>query len=768
MSVPARVMACPLLGRLNSDVCQCGPLSDLGQAAVVRGAESQCVLLACCAGCCCCGLRPGSRPSAALHCTDVQSADQSSFRSTPVCCCCAASHVVDQSPSSPHPTNVVRSSATEKSQTGPGRVTQSRLNSYTGSGKDKRRVTPRTGPAAATVDRSTASVTGPSSSHAEERTAKPARQTDAATVAADRQKAPAPRSSGRVEQRHSTAESPVAADTCDTTSARTAAAARELRGIAIDLGHIALTELTLTAKLASDLAAPLHAALTEYTDSAAAIVMPSGEEFSGEELRQLLDDIAGIEHDVRAMSAALHAAETDTADTAAGVAKSSSFTVLPDGEPSRQNAVGGGRAAAAGSKIVTAGSGPTGRTTALALMLPAVELAVTSKDSPPSLGDDTTSSAMQTAHTAANTAAVRPTSDKQTSAAVLKSTKDANTYAAASSAQRVKVLPNSSAGKAGGGSKQSDYTKYALVPTGTSRLPFRQATTATAARSGLPTAQAKVSDTKRGETEDAASAASYSTAAEFQTSSSSADRPDVSDAGLETEKSDSGIARPHQFTGIQRIIQHLESLGSASASPGTPVGRPLDTTGMKRPKQRIPADSGGGLGLVDTDRKPQHTAVISSDADTQTGSSNASMKALVKICTRHTQTSPRSSAAQPSSPSTSAARLQDDKNATGKSRSLESQQQQSQPHQQLQQQLNGPAASAVMPTPALARSSGAVTSAAAQTAIFALPPPPSAAVASASPAGTGPETDTSDPESDGSGQTPNKTREKTDRKRKQS
>ena len=205
--------------------------------------------------------------------------------------------------------------------------------------------------------------------------------------------------------------------------------------------------------------------------------------------------------------------------------------------------------------------------------------------------------------------------------------------------------------------KLPDYTKYALVPPAASRLPFRLATKHAAAA-----AQTR----QRTDVEETAASA-------------------VDQAAAESQMSASDSTTSPQFTGIQHIIRHLESITAASTGTRTPIyhHRPFDGGGRQPDAGHMPSSALRNVG----------TSPLN----------------CVEISVKQTQTSPKTSV-----------RLSDDKNTTVKSRSLESQQ---------QQQSNAPATSTMVAL-ALPRSTTATHSTA-----IPLPAPPAAAAAS--PASTG-------------------------------
>ena len=480
--------------------------------------------------------------------------------------------------------------------------------------------------------------------------------------------------------------------TCNATIPTGSTIYTQLPSIASDLAHV-------TSTLCTRLAQPL-----ERPDKSSS-VMPSGDE-----LRQLVDAIAGIERDVRDMATALQTPNVDDADQP---------------RPQLAHAVGG-------PESVTGGPGTNKSTAAVALLLPPVELTISSDHAQ-----------TQTSHGASNTATQKTTKDTKTRSAA----------AAPANPTRVMMLPTSTDNRASAAAagKQSDYSKYMLLPPAAgSKLPFRLATT----DAGTGTNQMKDKNRTAGQAAGTAtvvdkSAANYMTTSRFH---ASAERQD--DIATASESSSAG-SKPH-FTGIQQIIRQLESINSAASAPIH-----FDTV-VARPKQQRPVDSG----IAQSVKKP-NTTLISSDVGSggvpavktlKNAATSPSPLDMVQISTKQTQTSPKSSV---QSPLQSSVRVHDDKNMTVKSRSLES-------HQQQQQQLNNPAASsAVMPL-ALPRSSAAVTTAIQSVAI---PLPPASSV---SPAGTLPDrdaetTDTgTEDESSSPDQPSDKNREKAERKRKHS
>ena len=314
-------------------------------------------------------------------------------------------------------------------------------------------------------------------------------------------------------------------------------------------------------------------------------------------------------------------------------------------------------------------------TAAVALLMPPV----IAKNSP----DKT--SATETTHVETSHTAADRTSNKPASISTQNTSKDMKSYAAAADLARVTDVPTSKDNDKVDGIRQLDYSKYALVPSATSRLPFRLATGHTTTPPSLP-AQSDDKNRKRSDPVGTVyesgreRSVNHDIAARFHTS---ADRLDTVSTG-----------RP-QFSGIQQIIRQLESSCANSA-----VVRPVDSSVGARPKHQRPPDSG----FVDPRQKPEPT-VSRDDSVTSPALRNATTSPLdLMQVSEQTQTSPRSSVQ---------ATLQsaDDKSLTVKSRSLESQQ------RQHQQQLNNPA---VMP-----RSFAAVTTATHSVAI-PLPPPPAA------------------------------------------
>jgi len=423
------------------------------------------------------------------------------------------------------------------------------------------------------------------------------------------------------------------------------------------------TQLPSIATDLADVTSTLCTRLTQPLDKSSS-VMPSGDE-----LRQLVDAIAGIERDVRDMATALQTTDVDNTHQR---------------RQQLAHAVGG-------PESVMTGPGSNKSTAAVALLLPPAELAVSSDHT------QTQATHIQTSHGATNTLTQTTSKDTKTRPAAL---------AAAAHPTRVMVLPTSTDNTAASTTstgKQSDYSKYTLLPASGSKLPFRLATT----DAGTGTAQMKLKNRTTGE---AAGTANYTTTARVQTS---ADREDEMQT---VSESSSAGSKPH-FTGIQQIIRQLESINAAAS---TPV--PLDTVAAK-PKQQRQVDSG----VAHSVKKPNAT-VLSNDRGSggvtaaktlRNASTSPSPLDLVQISTKQTQTSPKSSVQSPL--------LHDDKNMTVKSRSLESQQQ--------QQQLNNAAASSVVTPLALPRSSAAVTTA---TQSVAIPLPPASSV---SPAGIPPDGD---------------------------
>ena len=532
--------------------------------------------------------------------------------------------------------------------------------------------------------------------------------TTTTAAAADKQDQAA-RGSGRVEHRRIPACNTAESRDTDINSATLPSSniCRDLPNIASDLAHITSALCATTSRPPPAPSRPHAMDLLAGSADASPSVIPSGNE-----LQQLIHAIAGIEHDVRAMAAALQLNDSS-------VDKISSVTMPTDSDQTRHSARGGR------DRL-------TSRTTAaIALLLPSTEVTITPNDLPLTDDTQTTTTRIDTSH-----AAVRHASNTSTVAPVQKMTIP---YAlgAGSNSARVKVLPSSKDNRVGV-NKRADYNKYALLPATASRLPFRLATTATtttAQTAALPSLAAQMNDrnvTSRHVDETGTVDESVVSAAMFQTSSS----PDSS--------------AKSQVTSIQRIIRHLESLSSASARSN--VAKP--TVGVEPNEQRSL-----DVSSTQSDRNP-NTVVMSRGLDGREPSSSPSQAVkhtatspldLLQLSAKQTQTSPNSSVHTPLQ-AAGIARLHDD-NMAVKSRSLESQQ---------QHEASTPASTAVMPL-ALPRS---MTTAAHSPAIPLLPPPATA------PVDTGLDMDTSDTEHESarSEQDPGsgKSSERAERKRKHS
>jgi len=770
--------ACPVPRRLSADTCQCR-LSHCGQAAS-RCLESQLTPPMCRPGCCT-GLRPSASSS-----TSARSAAQSNS-GRPVCDCCTMAQTGSQSHSvslsndvqsteelqptptvcsaacctrlSPSPLHSTqpRSTSTDDSKSrlavcpatccsvmhpgtqssGPPQLTsvttqksasplQYKVKSADQSkwtlSADKRRISPRIVAAAAgggTVPARSSSTDQKTTSAKPVITTTNSTATAAATVAAAAGRVKqhqTVRGSRRVDERRGEPSSRAESRLTDTSGlpSTTSTVCRGLPNLASDLANITSS---LCARLAEPDRSPRSASLTPC----------------GDELRQLVDAIAGIECDVRAMSTALQSTTTtDTDDSSA--TKSSSFTVLTDTKQVRQpNVV---CHTAAGPDIITGGAGTSRTTAAVALLLPPLELTVTANDTASATQTQTTQ--VETPYAAAETTApAGRTCNKPTSTPAQKTIKDTKSHRAANST-RVLVLPTSD--DKVGGSKRSDYHKYALVPAATAKLPFSQATSKTAATPQMTRNDVEETVPVAGRLRSAVDKCPVNYAT-FQTSAGR-------HGGSQTEPDSSANAKP-QFTGIQQIIRQLESISSASAS--FTVAKPLFTVAAAKPKQHTQAHSGSDHSA---------TAAVTSIGVDSTAPSNTlknvgtSPVDFFNISTKQTQTSPKSSVQSPLQ--SAAGRLQDDTNTTIKSRSLESQQ---------QQKLNNPAASIAVTPLALPRSSAAVTTAM-HSAAIPLPPPP------ASPAGTGPEVGMTAPSQEHEparpGQASSKNNDKSERKRKHS
>lgn len=373
------------------------------------------------------------------------------------------------------------------------------------------------------------------------------------------------------------------------------------------LPHVT-ADLCTVCNVCAELASRLH----ESTCGASSLLP------SGEELRQLVDAVAAIEQDVRAMSTALQSTDGPTPEPARrrdhGVANSSSFTVLTDTD---QHDVGG---ASVGVPETAPAAPGTGRTTAaVALLLPPspVELSAAAKDPLPA-SDITTSHGVADGRTTANRPTAISTGQKMT--------KDTKIGAALNASGRVMVLPpgsndQSKAAATAATNRQSDYRKYASTPAAVgSRLPFRLAAPQTAAMTQTEDRG------RRSGAEETTSSASRGRPAAVKNAIAgrvSVDRPDES-------PTDQVVSDRPQFSGIQQIIRHLESISSTPSS-STKHSRPTDG------------------GLADSDKKPS-AAVTDSLGGSGGGVLSIALRSagtspinVVEISTKQTQTSPKSS-----------------------------------------------------------------------------------------------------------------------------
>jgi len=439
----------------------------------------------------------------------------------------------------------------------------------------------------------------------------------------------------------------------------------------------------------------------------------------GAELSRLVAAVASIDHDVRAMAAAL---QCSARDDSAATGRSSYGVVNERAE--RHHTVAG-----LSPEVSSAG----GRTAAVALLLPSADPNVNHKQ----LVDHPA----QATHMAA---------DETTSTTVAgpKLSRDARAPPAA----RVKVLPGSNDVDVG---TQSEQRRHALIPAANSKLPFRLATTNNAGSPTLVQNKHNNSDHRSRQLDGTTAASSVSPDSTFPRGVSSTD-----------------TGRPQQspvFTDIRQIIRQLEAV-SGSADVGCSGGtaawptsgsRPTDAVGARAKyhdrqiesgashSQQKHAGSGGGAPISTLNCQRSGTdgsAAAAATTHKTRATSRESMPApmlksagtsplsVVQISTKQTQTSPKVSAVQ--SPPASAATLHDDKNATTKSRSLELQHHHHrhhpnlQLHQQQMQYHTSLVESNATPLLALPRASGTVTTATHSTAI-PLPAPPALATPSA-------------------------------------
>ena len=689
-----------------------------------------------CTGACC-----TTQASSLSHPTRSRPTEESNSRSSVVCPAGAVQE------SGPPPSTSAKSLGTPQSATSPPhfRVKSAEQSKWRTSTAEKRRVSGRTAATAASAGRTgttAAEQTDDGTEFSQDISAKPV--TTAATTTTTNATATTTAASGgggggkpdevarRTDQRGIPPSSGVTDITSSTLPSTTLC--RDLPLIASGLTHVC---------------AQLASRVTESTPRSSSVVP------NGEELRQLVEAIAAIEHDVRAMSAALQSNTENTTGQLAdncdtSVANSPSFTVLADSdgpEPTENTVVAPG----------------TGRTTAaVALLLPPVEMSVLPTGDRRTLNAETSNIEASSDGTRAGTSNKPP----KIGGGTQKLTKDTKLNTAWNRG-RVMVLPPSANNedKVGGTNRQSDYVKYASTPTATSRLPFRLAATQAAA-----VAHTEERNRKRSGLEETATTAATgrgrSATAREAIRVSAADRPEDSDT-------DSVSSDKPRFTDIHQIIRHLESMGVASPADSTKHSRPADSgIAQYRPTdgsiaQSRPADSGtvqskpAESGFPHSEKKTNTAPVMDVAPPRSLRSAGTSPIDFVGIYSKQTQTSPKSSA---QTPPQSAVRLhQDDRNMTIKSRSLESQQQ-----QQQQQQLSdaGATSTAVMPL-ALPRSSGAVTAAAIHTVAIPLPPPPT----TTTPAGGAVDTTTNpggrEQESASVEQEPDKSEETGERKRQQ-
>jgi len=439
-------------------------------------------------------------------------------------------------------------------------------------------------------------------------------------------------------------------------SALPAAPSKDLPNIAADLARLC-AQLT-----------PPHQAATP--------VIPSGEE-----LKQLVDAVASIECDVRAMASAL---QPDTTCMATGtgcddnsLARSSSFTVLD-----QENATAPPEVA-----VRDPVPGATTATAAVALLMPAT-IRQTGKPKDLIKGSKSPKDSKVPKDYPSGSTEQDPNTHQTTPMLTLhtagQKTIPKETRAAAAQPGRIKVLPPASNDNRVAGGKQWDYNKYALLPAAGSRLPFRIAAQPDHTTKVTTRAASESSDTPR-------------TATAGRCLLTSSDHP----------QSEEDPTKPPQFTGIQQIIRHLESISTGSgfaATAGSAAGA--------KPKQRAPVD---GSAAHSTKKPANDTActaaeTVTASADVESGapelrSAGTSPVDFVQMLSaKQTQTTPKSSVKV----------MQDDKNMN-KSKSLESQQQQ-----------NNNSTGAVMPP----RSSGPTVTTATHPNAIPLPAPPSAAAAS--------------------------------------
>jgi len=369
-------------------------------------------------------------------------------------------------------------------------------------------------------------------------------------------------------------------------------------------------------------------ATTSSAQSASLLGVVVGGGGSEDELRQLMDSIADIERDVRAMAAALlqttHDAPATTASDApssrgsATPANSSAFDALADSSSDRRrqspHGVGGPVEHVVGGAERTAGAGAA----AVAVLLPSTERSVTANDSAaPQMGNEQTTheqrtSQLQTTHVDAT--------QRHASGAVAVPRR---TSCALSGGKpgRVVVLPHTNTyhhqhGYQGHG-RLADYSKYAAVapPPTASRLPYglntKYADAANQAQTthytGTTQAQSQASDGKR---------ARRTTENPTAGGTSSSEHKDHPRAAAETSERGQASRTPAQLSGgIQQIIRQLESLSStAAAGHAPPVRRHLQALPPIAPLPRSAGPSALDRSVVEITSKQTQTSATSSTA----------------------------------------------------------------------------------------------------------------------------------------------------------
>lgn len=342
-----------------------------------------------------------------------------------------------------------------------------------------------------------------------------------------------------------------------------------------------LSTSTTTATVSSDTTETLTTDVTtDRGQQTAAGVLPqsaglpfqsAGELPSGDELGRLIDAIAGIEHDVRTMAAALQST-INSADRRS--TKSSTLSVDEDTEKTAGRQTGGRPQYQAG--------GPG----SVALLLPPTELSVTSSDPPAS--NHIVPTTQRQAAIGSSVDSDRPTSHKSQSA------KDAKNHTPSSRA-RVVILPPPSTVEKTGKQTSAEYGRYALVPAAGSRLPFRLATGPRPVPADVVTTQTSVTQTDETDQRPA----------------------DTSQTGSADESSS---AAP-QFINIHQIIRHLESI--STASPPSTAARPLvsSVAGKQRKYQQRPLDAGAADSTPDDVSPPINLVQTSKHTQTSAKSS---------------------------------------------------------------------------------------------------------------------------------------------------